>query len=59
MLARNVRDLRTRRPTLFDDPRLFILRPTAPALNTVQNLNPHRSRDLKYVLKVACFDDLA
>jgi hypothetical protein len=58
MLASNLRYFRARRKRLLDDPRFLIVRPTPPALEAVQNLNPHRPRDLKYVLKVASFADL-
>jgi hypothetical protein len=58
MLASNLRYFRARRKRLLGDPRFLIVRPTPPALEAVQNLNSHRPRDLKYVLKVASFADL-
>jgi hypothetical protein len=40
------------------DPRFLSVRPTPPALEAVQNLNPYRPHDLKCVLKAASFADL-
>ena len=58
ILASNLRYFRARRKCLLGNPRFLTVRPTPPALEAVQNLNPHRLRDLKYVLKVASFANL-
>ena len=51
MLASNVRYLCARRKRLLGDPRLLIVRPTSPAPEVVQNLNPHRPATLSMYLQ--------
>ncbi len=59
MFPCDLRHLRARRQRLGDDLRLFVRGPVAPPLATRQNVNPHRSKDLKSRRKATCFADLA
>ncbi len=47
----DLRHLRPRRKRLFDDPRLVILRPAPPPLQSAQHLDPHRLMTLKLDLR--------